>query len=200
MKPQHNQVSVRQDPRRPFVLDIRPLGRRPGSMWEGEITIPVTESFGLDLIRVPAGAELDVDIRLESVLDGVLVTATVVAPVQGECARCLEEVTGTVEVDVQELWSYPEQADRHVRTADTEQDQDEEIIRLDGDLLDLEQVVRDVVTLELDPSPLCREDCSGLCNECGERLDDAGPDHRHDAPDPRWAGLDALRSVSENDA
>ncbi len=39
-------------------------------------------------------------------------------------------------------------------------------------------------------SPLCREDCPGLCVQCGVRLDDAGPDHRHeDALDPRWAAL-----------
>jgi uncharacterized protein len=39
-------------------------------------------------------------------------------------------------------------------------------------------------------SPLCRDDCPGLCAECGARLADAGPDHGHeDATDPRWAGL-----------
>ena len=71
----------------------------------------------------------------------------------------------------------------------TEQD-DEELHYLDGDLLDLEPALRDAVVLALPMSPLCREDCPGLCVECGVRLADAGPDHGHeDAPDPRWAGL-----------
>ena len=39
-------------------------------------------------------------------------------------------------------------------------------------------------------SPLCREDCPGLCAECGVPLADAGPGHRHEAAaDPRWAAL-----------
>jgi uncharacterized protein len=71
-----------------------------------------------------------------------------------------------------------------------DEEQDEEELYLDGDLLDLEPVLRDAVVLALPMSPLCREDCPGLCVECGAPLADAGPDHRHDkAPDPRWAGL-----------
>ena len=67
---------------------------------------------------------------------------------------------------------------------------DDEELSLDGDLLDLEPVLRDAVVLALPMSPLCREDCPGLCVECGVRLADAGPAHRHeDAPDPRWAAL-----------
>jgi uncharacterized protein len=74
---------------------------------------------------------------------------------------------------------------------DTEQDDEERF--LDGDLLDLEPVLRDAVVLALPMSPLCREDCPGLCIECGVPLDDAGPGHRHDdSPDPRWAALEQL--------
>jgi uncharacterized protein len=47
--------------------------------------------------------------------------------------------------------------------------------------------------LALPMSPLCREDCPGLCAECGVPLADAGPGHRHDAAvDPRWAALQQL--------
>jgi uncharacterized protein len=199
MTPATHQVSVRTDPRRPFVLDTRPLGRRPGSIWEGEITVPATDDLGLDLIRVTPGTALELQLRLESVLDGVLVTATVTAPVVGECARCLEEVRDTVRADFLELWSYPEQVDRYLRTAGPGQGQDEEVARLDGDLLNLEQVVRDAVALALPASPLCREDCAGLCSECGMRLDDVGPDHGHGKSDPRWVGLEALRDSSDSD-
>jgi len=166
-------------------------------MWEGEFTIPATDAFGLDLISVPPGAGIELQLRLESVLDGVLATGSLFAPVAGECARCLGEVTDTVQADFVELWSYPEQADRHERTAGTGQGQDEDVIRLDGDLLDLEQVIRDTVALSLPASPLCREDCAGLCSECGVRLDEVGPDHGHGQADPRWAALDTLREASD---
>ena len=78
---------------------------------------------------------------------------------------------------------------------------DDEELSLDGDLLDLEPVLRDAVVLALPMSPLCREDCPGLCVECGVRLDDAGPDHRHsDALDPRWAALRQLEDSKLDDS
>ena len=78
-------------------------------------------------------------------------------------------------------------------TNSDEQDDEGIIYHLDGDLLDLEPVLRDAVVLALPMSPLCREDCPGLCAECGVPLADAGPGHRHDeATDPRWAALKQL--------
>ena len=68
--------------------------------------------------------------------------------------------------------------------------------RLEGDLVDLEPLLRDAVVLSLPFQPLCREDCPGLCTECGARLAD-DPGHQHeDAIDPRWA---ALRGLTQTD-
>jgi uncharacterized protein len=144
--------------------------------------VPAPESLGVDLIGVPPGAALDLDLRLESVVEGVLVSGTATAPLSGECGRCLEAVSDELTVDVQELFAYPE--------SDT--GGDEEAARMEGDLLDLEPVLRDAVVLALPLTPLCQEECSGLCAECGGRLDDLPDDHGHDAPDPRWAGLAGL--------
>ncbi len=177
-KPQHS-----LDPRQPLVLDTRELGRRPGSMRTLQLTVPAPEALGGELIGVPAGADLDLDLRLESVMEGVLVSGTVTAPLTGECGRCLERVDTTSTVDLQELFAYPE--------SDTGDD-DEEIARMEGDLLDLEPVLRDAVVLALPLTPLCRPDCAGLCAECGERLDDLPEDHAHDTPDIRWAELQKL--------
>ena len=178
-KPQH-----RLDPRKPLVLDTRELGRRPGSMRTVRFSGPAPESLGGELIGVPLGAEIDLDLRLESVMEGVLVSGTVTAPLSGECGRCLEPVSDTLTVDLQELFAYAEG-----------DDQDEDVSRMEGDLLDLEPALRDAVVLALPLTPLCREDCAGLCVDCGERLDDLPEDHAHDAPDPRWA---ALRSALDS--
>ena len=178
------------DRRRPYALDTRALGRRPGTMWEGTLTLPAPSGLGRDLVRVPDGAPLQLDLRLETVLDGVLATVTVTADTTGECARCLDEVGGTLAVPVTELFSYPEQADRYARTSGDESD--EEVRHLDGDLLDLEQSIRDAVVLALPASPLCRPDCAGLCPRCGEHLDEVGPEHTHDEHDPRWGALRGL--------
>ncbi len=189
--PENRTSPHRLDPRKPLVLDTRELGRRPGSMRTLRRTVPAPERLGVDLIGVPPGADLDLDLRLESVVEGVLVSGTATVPLSGECGRCLEAVSDELTVDLQELYSYDgDGGGRHARGATPERDaSDDETARMEGDLLDLEPVLRDAVVLALPLTPLCREDCSGLCAECGERLDDLPEDHAHDAPDPRWAAL-----------
>ena len=173
------------DPRSPYVFDVRLLGRRPGSMREDRRRIPAPADLGGELIGVPEGAPLAVDVRLESVTEGVLVTSTVTAPLRGECARCLDPITDELVVDIVELFAYPDSATDETTSED-------EVHRLGGDLLDLEPVVRDAVVLGLPWTPLCRPDCAGLCPTCGERLDQLPDDHTHDTIDPRWAALRAL--------
>jgi uncharacterized protein len=179
-KPQH-----RLDHRNPLVLDTRELGRRAGSMRTVRFPAPAPADLGVELIGVPTGSEIDLDLRLESVMEGVLVSGTAAVQLAGECGRCLEPVTETLTVDLQELFAYPDS------TTDDTTDEDE-TARMEGDFLDLEPTLRDAVVLALPLTPLCREDCAGLCAECGERLDDLPEDHTHDAPDPRWSGLQDL--------
>lgn len=182
-KPQH-----RLDPRKPLVLDTRELGRRPGSMRTVRFPAPAPDALGGELIGVPAGSEIDLDLRLESVMAGVLVSGTAAVQLAGECGRCLATVDDTLTVDLQELFAYSEST-----TDETAYDMaDEETARMEGDLLDLEPALRDAVVLALPLTPLCREDCSGLCAECGERLDDLPHDHAHEAPDARWSALQGL--------
>ncbi|WP_449866960.1 YceD family protein [Nocardioides donggukensis] len=170
------------------MLDTRELGRRPGSQREVEQTVPAPADLGIEVLAVPEGSPVVLDLRLEAVMEGVLVTGTATAGLAGECVRCLDAVTDEVEARFQELYVYDDDGDS--RQGD---DQDDDVSRLERDLLDLEPVLRDAVVLALPFQPLCEEDCPGLCTECGARLAD-DPDHGHEDPvDPRWAGLAALR-------
>ena len=172
-----------------FVFDLRPLGRQPGSFRDETRTALVPVDLGSGLALVPAGAEVALDLRFEAVTEGVLVTGSAVAPLTGECARCLDQLSTTTEVSFQELYLYESGAQ------DEEADDEERF--LDGDQLDLEPAFRDAVVLALPLSPLCREDCPGLCPECGAHLAEAGPDHGHgEDVDPRWA---ALRQIDVSD-
>jgi uncharacterized protein len=176
------------DPRTPFVLDTRELGRRPGSQRVVELTVPAPAELGIEVLKVPEGSPVTLDLRLEAVMEGVLVSGTASAVLEGECVRCLQGIEDEVEVQLQELYVYPD--GRHDES-DTELD--DEASRLEDDLLDLEPLLRDAVVLALPFQPLCSDDCPGLCVECGERLAD-DPGHAHEAPiDPRWAGLTALQ-------
>jgi uncharacterized protein len=172
-----------------FAFDLRELGRRPGALREYRRTVPAPAGLGLDVIGVPEGASLDLDLRLESVTEGVLVTGTVSAPLAGQCARCLDPLTDELAVDVCELFAYRDSATDETTESD-------EVFRVEGDLLDVEPVVRDAVVLALPWTPLCRENCPGLCSTCGQPLADLPPGHAHDQIDPRWAALAAYREPS----
>ena len=177
-------------PRGALVFDMRTLGRQAGSAKAQQLTVPAPDDMRLELARVPVGADMQLDVRFEAVTEGVLVTGSVIAPLAGECARCLAPLASSVTARFTELYLYTrDRHDKHDRF-DENTEQDDEELHLDGDLHDLEPVLRDAVVLALPMSPLCREECPGLCIECGVPLADAGPDHGHDdVPDPRWAAL-----------
>jgi len=182
------------DPRAPLVLDTRELGRRPGSQREVTLTAQAPADLGIEVLSVPEGSPVEFDLRLEAVMEGVLVTGTAQAVVEGECTRCLEQIHEDIEVTFQELFVYDDT--RHGVRDDS--DEDDETSRLEDDLLDLEPLLRDAVVLALPFQPLCQPDCPGLCPECGARLAD-DPDHAHQAAvDPRWAALAELTDEDQN--
>jgi uncharacterized protein len=175
--------------RSPLVINISRLGRRPGSMMTFHETVPSPSRIGLDLIAIDKGAPLALDLRLESVSEGVLVTGTVSAPTSGECVRCLIPIAGHVEIELTELFAYPDSATDETTESD-------EVGRVGSsgqpDTVDLEQPIIDAVGLGLPFAPLCGPDCAGLCPQCGVPLAAAEPGHRHEQIDPRWAKLAAM--------
>ncbi|MFG2958650.1 YceD family protein [Streptomyces sp. NPDC048291] len=191
---------ARLDHRNPFVFDTHELGRRPGALQRLPRTIDAPEDFGIKgVIGVPQGAPVELDLRLESVMEGVLVTGTARAQAEGECVRCLEPVGQELEADFQELFSYPDADDRGRVIAEPGDDaeDDEDRFFIEDGLFDLEPVLRDAVVLALPMQPVCQDDCAGLCSECGARLAD-DPDHHHDAVDIRWAALQGLAGSTKD--
>jgi len=186
--PKHTPTHL--DPRSPLVLDTRELPRRPGALRTVKRFVSAPSDLGLELIGVPEGADLSLDLRLESVSEGVLVSGTVNGPVTGECGRCLRPINDSVVVTVQELYAYEHS------TTDETTDEDE-VGRLQGDLINLEPAVRDAVVLALPTNPVCRDDCPGLCPDCGVPLDELPEGHRHEQVDPRWAALSNLTREEE---
>jgi uncharacterized protein len=141
--------------------------------------------MGVELARIPAGADLELDVQLEGVTEGVLVTVNVAGPLTGECARCLEPFTASTKVRFQELFVLARDV------AEDEGDDGVDSYRLDGSgLLDLEPALWDAMVLELPLSPLCEDGCQGLCVECGVRLANAEPGHGHEQ---RGAGWEVLK-------
>ncbi|GAA1005445.1 hypothetical protein STXM2123_3163 [Streptomyces sp. F-3] len=188
--------NARLDHRSPLVFDTHELGRRPGTLQRLTRTVPAPKDFGLKgVIGTPEGAPVELALRLEAVIEGVLVTGTARAQVKGECVRCLEPLELDLEADFQELFSYPATDDRGRGSARSEEsagdEDDEDMFFIEDGLFDLEPLLRDAVVLALPMQPVCQEDCPGLCSQCGARLAD-DPDHHHDAVDIRWAALQEL--------
>ena len=155
-----------------------------------ERTVPAPADLGIEVLRVTEGSPVELDLRLEAVMEGVLVTGTAHTSLVGECARCLEPISEEMEVRFQELFVYEDHA---------LPGEDDEVSTLQDDLVDLEPLLRDAVVLALPFQPLCMDDCPGLCPDCGARLKD-DPDHAHEDPiDPRWAGLAALKDQQDQD-
>lgn len=178
----------RLDPRNPLVFDTRDLG--PGTARTLTRTCQAPAGMGVELARVPAGADLELEVQLEGVAEGVLVTASATVPLAGECARCLEPFRSATTVRFQELFTLQPEED-----SDPAQQDGEDSYLLDGSgHLDLEPALRDAVVLELPLSPLCEDGCAGLCVECGIRLADAEPGHGHEQRGAMWAALKDYRA------
>jgi len=168
----------------PYTVDVYDLMHRPGEMRERSIDIVVPEEFGNAMIAVKAGSELRVELRMESLHDGILVSADIDGTAAGECGRCLIDIEQAIQVEIQELFAYSS---------------DEAFeYEVHEDTIDLEPVVRDAVVLSLPFQPVCQDECLGLCPQCGDRLLD-NPGHEHENPvDPRWAALGSLAGFDGN--
>ncbi|WP_159618285.1 YceD family protein [Arthrobacter zhaoguopingii] len=176
-----------------MIFSVKDLGRSPGSMRTIEEHVPAPKDFGVALIGVQEGSDMELDLRLEAVHEGILVSGTADVEVSGECGRCLIPLEYTSGVEIQELFYY---GDSGSLPAEDEED----LHRVENDSIDLEPVLRDAVVTSLPFQPVCREDCKGLCSECGARLNDE-PDHHHEILDPRWSALAGLTgTAAENDA
>jgi uncharacterized protein len=153
---------------------------------ERTVPAPAREAGGLAM-QVPEGDDIAVELELESVVEGIYVHGTVTAELEGECSRCLDPVEQDVSTRLDELFLYPEKVKAEER---------EDSVLLEDDEVRLGTLVRDALAMEADERPLCREDCPGLCAQCGFRMED-DPDHHHEVIDERFA---ALKGLFDDDA
>jgi len=179
----------------PFILNTHDLPRRAGEMKEYQLDIPAHARIGVPLIAVPEGDIVELDIRLESVTEGVLASADIYAIAHGECIRCLDPVEVIVDRKIQELYRYEPTNEKGRKKRRDDEDVDlegEEELQMEGDLMDLEIPVIDAIILTLPVNPLCSEECLGLCPDCGEKWENLPEGHAHEVIDARWSGLDGL--------
>jgi uncharacterized protein len=166
-------------------------------MKEYQLDLVVPESVGVPLIAVPLGDVIEVDARLEAVAEGILLSAEIFAIAKGECIRCLDPVEVEIDRKIQELYLYEEDAPKKGARIKRDQPADddvevEDILYLDGVIMDLEPPIRDAIVLDLPVNPLCDPECLGLCPDCGQKWEVLPQDHAHEVIDARWTGLAGL--------
>ena len=179
----------------PFILNTHDLPRRAGEMKEYQLDIPAHARIGIPLIAVPEGDFVELDIRLESVAQGVLASAEIYAVAHGECIRCLDPVEVVIDRKIQELYRYEPTNEKGRKKRREDEDVDlegEEELQMEGDLMDLEIPIIDAIILTLPVNPLCSDECLGLCPDCGEKWEKLPEGHAHEVIDARWSGLDGL--------
>lgn len=156
-------------------------------MKEYHLAFRAPERIGTPLLGIEKGTELDIDLRAESVDDGILITGKVESAAVGECGRCLDPINEEINQNFQELFLYESRASNNP-------DDDEEIFVMEGDEADIETAVRDAVILTAPINPLCDPECEGLCSECGEKWANLPDNHSHESLDPRWKGLSGWKA------
>ena len=169
----------------PFVLPVRDIVRHPGEMREHAFSVALREQWGEGIVSLPAGSDLDLDVRLESVHEGILVSGTVDGTYVGVCGRCLTDITAPVEVEFQELFAYPGEEETDFEVQD--------------DHVDLETLVRDAAVLALPFQPVCQPDCPGLDPTTGERLTESTGAETAAPIDPRWSALQQITDQGSAD-
>lgn len=192
--------------RSPYLFSAHDLPRRAGEMREYFVSIDVHEPMGFDILAIAQDEPIDIELKLESVAEGVLATANIRSLASGECTRCLDPVEIEIDENFQELYEYAEdprvarkrekkmseRAKAAKQEEDEELDDELEVRQMDGEDLDLEGPIRDAIILNLPINPLCDAECLGLCPECGEKWAVLPDDHAHQVIDIRWAGLENL--------
>jgi uncharacterized protein len=170
----------------PFVLPIRDIIHRSGEMREHTIEVPAPAKWGEGLVSIPEGEPVVVEVRLESVHEGILASGDIDTQYAGVCSRCLTDITEGLQVEFQELFAYPgeEEADFEVQ----------------DDHVDLETLVREAVVLSLPFQPVCQPDCPGLDPVTGERLADSAGSQQSEPLDPRWAALQDYTTDHDDEA
>ena len=162
----------------PLVVGVADLLRRAGSSRHDHLEA-VLEDLAVVGTKVPDGAATELDIRIDAVNEGVVVKGTVRAPWVSECRRCLKPVEAVLESDVLEVFE--------------DEPVEGETSKLDHDRIDLEPLAREAVLLGLPLAPLCKEDCAGLCAECGADRNVVDCGHGGEVVDERWAALGELK-------
>jgi uncharacterized protein len=174
-------------------LAINDLVGRPGETRAVNERVPA-DAFGSDPWGPVVDAivdDIDCDLHLDSVVEGILVRGTLGVALEVACGRCLTPTVINRTVSVAELFVDPT---KRFYTDEEDAEEAEFVLLDDNTAIDLSVMARDAVVLDLPLQVLCQPACKGLCPQCGEDRNMSACGHVDaSAPDPRWEALRKLQ-------
>lgn len=186
-----------------WAVSVAQVASRPGQSKPIDTVFPAPSGIGDDIVGVREGADVHVVGSFDSIVDGLVFTGRIEAPLTAECTRCLKPIDPDWTVNATLFFPYDAPgADDGRGTGEVEiiagEDEAEDVYPLssDGAFADMESPLRDTLVEALPLQPLCREDCLGLCPQCGVDLNE-DPDHHHDVTDIRFAALEQFKARLE---
>lgn len=186
-----------------WAVSVAQVASRPGQSKPIDTVFPAPSGIGDDIVGVREGADVRVVGSFDSIVDGLVFTGRIEAPLTAECTRCLKPIAPDWTVNATLFFPYDAPgADDGRGTGEVEiiagEDEAEDVYPLssDGAFADMESPLRDTLVEALPLQPLCREDCLGLCPQCGVDLNE-DPDHHHDVTDIRFAALEQFKARLE---
>ncbi|MCI1984666.1 MAG: DUF177 domain-containing protein [Bifidobacteriaceae bacterium] len=197
----------------PWAIPVAQVGSRAGQSLEIDRDFPAPSGIGDEFYGVAEGSDVRVEARFDSIVDGLIFTATATARVTGECGRCLTPIDRDEEIQLNSFMPYEStaamangassstgrggKAEREETIiAGEEETEDINPLSPGGDFANIETLLRDGFTQAIPVTPLCRPDCLGLCPQCGLNLNDH-PDHVHETTDIRLSALEGLKEKLE---
>jgi uncharacterized protein len=138
-------------------------------------TYDVAEQVTLD----DAAPAIRGSVKLFRTSDGLWVTATLESSLPCTCSLCLEEYTQPIELVI----------DEETQSAGALKEEEGERLRIDDDILNLTEAVRQYLEIAPPMKPLCSPGCKGICPGCGANLNDGACGCEAGPRDPRWEAL-----------
>jgi uncharacterized protein len=164
------------------MLNLRTLRLRSGEQYRTREQLTL-EPFDLGgQTYTPDPAAVDADVVVTQATTGTVFELAFSTRLHGPCFRCLEDASLGVDVRAREYQAKDPEGEEELMTP-----------YVHDDRLDLDEWARDAVADLLPEQILCREDCAGLCPECGLNLNETPHEHESETTDPRWGALTNLR-------
>lgn len=196
----------------PWAISVTQIASHPGEHATIDTTLPAPSGIGDRIVGISQGADIHVEGSIDSIVDGLVLSARVSTRLQAQCTRCLTPIDRDWQADVTAFFPYQMQAEDKRANAAGHANRDEDIdiiagedeaedtypLSPDGGTADMEALLRDTFAEHLPTQLLCRKDCRGLCPQCGVNLNEH-PGHRHDVGDLRFAGLADLKARLERE-